>query len=276
MKQDLYKKLKTNTKIDFEYFLFPVPSFGEKIKFFFNKYIAVALNKRKISYLGSIFHYDNRFSPVLLQTYPKEIERLNRKINLENKKNVLDVGANIGQFAYTLNKLYPNLKIWSFEPNRTIFEYLRKNCISKNIVKLNHGLASKSGKRTLFYSPEASAEGSFYSENMHQNYERKKILKVNVSVKELSDKFLRENKMPKKFDLVKIDVEGAEIEALRALKNIEFEYLQIEVSTRRKGGELEDVKEIVKKIWNKKCNVLDYYLPEKNSPAANILIKLDK
>lgn len=276
MKQDLYRKLKTNAKIDVSYFLFPVPSFKEKINFIFNKYLAVASNKRKISYLGEFFHYDNRFSPVLLQTYPREIEELNRKINLKNKKSVLDVGANIGQFAYTLNKLYPNLKIWSFEPNRKIFEYLKKNCSSKNIVKLNYGLAKKSGKRTLFYSPEASAEGSFYSENMHQNYERKKILKVIVSVKELSDKFLLENKMPKKFDLVKIDVEGAELEALRALKNIEFEYLQIEVSTKRKGAELETVNKIVKKIWKKKCNVLDYYLPEKNSPAANVLIKLEK
>lgn len=275
MISDSLRKLIYLFRIDFNYLFKTKLKFSEKLSYNFVKYLCVMFNKRKIKYLGSYFYYDNRYSPFLLQTYPGEIQKLNQHVPLTQITTILDVGANIGQFSNSINKLYSNIQIYSFEPNKEIFNYLKKNCSKEKVQIFNFGLAEKTTKKNFFYAPSASAEGSLFPENMNQNYERKDVKEIKVDLKSLSNKILKKYHIPKKIDLVKIDVEGAEIDALKALRQIEFDFLLIEVSTRkRKGSDLETIKKTIKKIWGKKAIVLYYDLPEKNSPAANVLIKI--
>jgi len=64
-----------------------------------------------------------------LENYTKEISDIDKVINLSQIKNVIDVGANIGQFSFTLKSLYPRICISSFEPNKEIYSILTKKLL---------------------------------------------------------------------------------------------------------------------------------------------------
>jgi hypothetical protein len=87
---------------------------------------------------------------------------------------------------------------------------------------------------------------------------------------------LRKIGLPEEFDAVKIDVEGAEEEVLKSLKEIKFKYLIVEVSVRREGADLAKILELIKNELNRTPKVIQYILPDKKSPAANTVIKIMK
>jgi len=225
-------------------------------------------------YLGSDFYYDNRFIPAMLQIYPIEIEQLGKCIELGKLENVLDIGANIGQYSRTFNHYSPRTKIYSFEPNKEIFPYLLKNSLGKNIVCLNFGIGMKNEIKKFYFSPEASAEGTLLKENMNQIYVRAGVKEIEISVVKLDKNNLKKYKLPSKFDLVKIDVEGYEADVLKSLKYISFRYLQIEVSLKRKGSTLDDIKKIIKENWKKDVKILYSEKASDEAPAKNVFIEL--
>ena len=94
---------------------------SERIKLFFNQWKSILLNKRKINYFGKDFFYDNRYAPILLGEYPEEIERINKHLSMNNIRTVIDIGANIGQWGFTIKSLYPKIKLLSIEPNKEVF-----------------------------------------------------------------------------------------------------------------------------------------------------------
>ena len=145
----------------------------------------------------------------------------------------------------------------------------------KKIKIYNYGVGKFDGNRTLYYSKSASAEGSFLKDNMNQNYLRRDVVKTRVDIIKLTKNSLRKLKIPQRVDLVKIDVEGVELEVLESLKELNFKYLYIEVSVKRKGSTLNEISDLIKKRLGRTPKLLYYYLPEKNSPAANALISLE-
>lgn len=270
------KRIYYNFKFDSIFLSTRNISFFERVLYIFTKYYSILSNKRNIKYLGKTFFYDNRFVPVILQQYPSEISKIKTYIPLDTLSNVLDIGANIGQWAFTLKKFYPRLKIYSFEPNKEVFNILKRN--SGNVrdwYVYNYGISQKTSKRKLHYSPEASAEASFYQENLDQNYTRSEKKEIIVDTIALDVKQINKLNLPNKYDLVKIDVEGAEMEVLKSLKNINFDYLYIEVSVKRKSdGNLDNILDWIKNNKKIKPIILNYSLPDKNSPCAEVIIKL--
>lgn len=251
---------------------------SQKIRYLAEKYLAIFLNKRVIRYLETEFFYDNRFVPAVLEDYPQLILGLHKTINLSQIQSVLDVGANIGQWAFTAKSFFPHLNIYSFEPNKDAFTLLEKNsrCFTHWKVYA-YALGEKNGKRPFYYSPSASAEGSFYRENTSQNYLRPDVREILVPIVKLDKDHLKQFSMPSEVDLVKIDVEGNEIEVLRSLKNLVFTYLSLEVSVnRRSEGGLKDVLRIIEQEWGIKTRLLYYHLPDKNSPCAEVVFSLDR
>ena len=49
---------------------------------------------------------------------------------------VIDVGANVGQFAIAASKLFPNAKVHAFEPQPDCFDELQRNCRSLDNVRV--------------------------------------------------------------------------------------------------------------------------------------------
>jgi FkbM family methyltransferase len=275
--KDIFRKFIVNFKIDFSFVLCGRISAYRKFEYLVRKYLAIIFNSRRIKYLGGIFIYDNRFVPAILQMYPPEILEMNKVVNFNNINSILDIGANVGQFSYTLKKLFPNIDIYSFEPNKLAFEILKHNLNKIEGAKVfNLAIGLKSGKRKLFFSPDASAEGSFLRDNLSQNYPRKNIEEVTVRTIKPTLNNLRKIGLPEEFDAVKIDVEGAEEEVLKSLKEIKFKYLIVEVSVRREGADLAKILELIKNELNRTPKVIQYILPDKKSPAANTVIKIMK
>lgn len=275
MLKDAYRRFSDNLRIETSYLLLRNVSLYEKISFILRKYYAILLNKRKIRYLDSEFFYDNRFIPAMLQTYPREINNIDKAIGLLKIKTVLDVGANIGQFSFTLKKLFPHLEIYSFEPNNEIFALLEKNSGSLGIQVYNCAIGSKTGKKTFFYSTDASAEGSFIKENLSQNYLRKDVKKIQVDMLNLTKKNLKKLNIPQKIDLLKIDAEGAEIEVLKSLKELNFNYLYIEISVKREGkSSIKEIKGIIREIWGKEAILIYSDVQNEDAPAINVLFEL--
>ena len=129
---------------------------------------------------------------------------------------ILDIGANIGYFTLIFSKLSGTTgKVFSFEPETTNFNVLRKNVEEnnfKNIIIEKLAVSNQSGRKKLYLSEGPGGHRLFES-----NYCTKDFTFVDVIT--LDDYF--ENKsIIEKITLVKIDVEGAELSVLNGMKSI--------------------------------------------------------
>ena len=191
----------------------------------------------------------------------------------------MDIGTNVGQWAFTIKKLFPNIKVYSFEPNKKIFDLLnfnKKELNAKDWFTFQYAISNKEEARKFYFSESASAEGSFYKENMSQNYVRPDVQETKVKAISLNKASLRKLKLPNYFDLVKIDVEGAEKEVLQGLSGIKFRYLEIEVIRKRAVGiTLSQVEKHFKALGFKVKLLYEDFFDE-TSPVGNAVFEITK
>ena len=136
-------------------------------------------------------------------------------IELTERKPILfDCGANIGFATIFFKWMYPESEIFAFEPDKNTFELLKKNIDQnrlKNVNLFNFALTDKEGKIDFFI--DNSRPGSLI---MSENFDR-----MPVSHKTLVDAvclsgFIKE-RIVKKIDLIKMDIEGSEKKAMEDL-----------------------------------------------------------
>ncbi|ACV24344.1 FkbM family methyltransferase [Methanocaldococcus fervens] len=163
------------------------------------------------------------------------------------------MGANIGVATLYFKTLYPNSKIYAFEPVPETFELLKKNVGNLEGVEIFPYAVGSEGEITISYS-EA---GDVLS---HKNGN----LKKNVVVKSISiKKFIEENKI-NHIDILKLDIEGSEIEVLRDLKD---NFNIIDNIVMEWHYSIEDFKNLSKEL-----NLKKYY----NIQISNNIIKLTR
>ncbi|BCX15610.1 MAG: hypothetical protein KatS3mg097_502 [Candidatus Parcubacteria bacterium] len=142
--------------------------------------------------------------------------RLTRFIIKHNFKDNLiffDLGAHYGYYSVLMSKLYPQSKVFAFEPDRGVLEILKKNK-RENIEIIPKAVGSFNGK-TKFYSFDLLSSGvsTLNIENLKKiPLTQQKPNEYEVEVITL-DSFCEENKIIP--DFIKIDVEGAEEDVLR-------------------------------------------------------------
>lgn len=274
---ELINKIKINFEFDAIWLKSRNIDLSKRFTFLVNKYLSIILDKREINYLGDSFVYDTKFGPAILETYPKEVAKLNEIIDLSRVKTILDVGANVGQWSFTIKKLYPRVKIFSFEPNEKVIPFLYSNkrvFDDGNWLVFPYAISGKNEIRDFYFSEKATAEGGFYKENLSQNYVRTDIKKVKVESVSLTNENLSKWNIPHQFDLVKIDTEGAEEDVLKGLADIKFKYLQVEVKkNRRVGVTAEQVASYFKKK-NVDVKLLHQDFFNNDSPAGNAIFKI--
>lgn len=121
-----------------------------------------------------------------------------------------DIGAAAGSFTL-LAKFHPNAFIYAYEPNPAVFRLLLEN-VKLNNLEMRTGtmpfaLSNKDGQATLLVPRKQHRAGSAtIGPHPHQ----KEWKKVAVETRRL-DRFSR----PEGLDLVKLDVEGAELLVLK-------------------------------------------------------------
>ena len=158
---------------------------------------------------------------------------------IRNSDSFLDVGAGTGLYSLFAMSINPEIKILSIEANPYVYDKLLKN-INKNkntsaqIETLNKAVLNYN-KNINFYIP--TGDDYSYATVNKELLENKKISykKIEIEAIDLVDT------TNSKFDVIKIDVEGAELDVLEAIiKKIEnCRFLFIEIMQENKKGVLE-------------------------------------
>ena len=152
--------------------------------------------------------------------YNREIVALLKRI-VRPGMVVIDAGANIGEIALVTAKLVgPTGLVLAFEPMNEIATKLERN-ISHNKLKqitvAKLGLSDAAGNAPIYRS---CGQGDVHDEHhglgsLYGSHGRDELIQ-NIELTTL-DAFLQENPVPR-LDLIKIDIEGAELACLKGAK----------------------------------------------------------
>ena len=133
---------------------------------------------------------------------------------------VFDVGANCGQFLNLALDCLRNRKadVHCFEPGLKAFELLCKAVANRPGVFVNNcALGKAAGRLPLFYDTEASVHASLTRRNLtHQGIEIDQSEMVEVQT---VDQYCHSRDI-RRIDLLKIDVEGHELEVLEGASDM--------------------------------------------------------
>ena len=121
----------------------------------------------------------------------------------------VDVGANKGSYLYWLARWAPH--VIAFEPQPLLHDYLQRACRKaglKNVTIERLGVADATGDRLFYVPSEGSPEASLV--------ERNGAAAVTIHVVSLDEYF----PVGTAVDLIKIDIEGAELSALKGARRV--------------------------------------------------------
>lgn len=134
---------------------------------------------------------------------------------------IFDVGANQGDYCAALIDNIPikDLQIWCFEPSVDTFKKLQANHSGKSNVFLNNiGFGNKNQEVPLYANePGAHIASLFPLERAYGT--TKKLTDFEMVTIRTIDDFLAEKNIPY-IDLLKLDIEGNELNALMGAENV--------------------------------------------------------
>ena len=127
---------------------------------------------------------------------------------------VYDIGAHVGYFTLLSSILVGDTgKVYAFEPARKVFKLLKKHIKinrCKNVYIFNKAISDKNGIE-FFDIGDGSWTGKISSKGEYE-----------VEIVKLDDFVLRNNIFPP--NVIKIDVEGEELNVLKGAKNLLTKY----------------------------------------------------
>jgi FkbM family methyltransferase len=155
---------------------------------------------------------------------------------------ILDVGANIGLFALRNSRRIENGKIFCAEPNPFVYQILIQNIKNNrlnNVYAYETAIGEKSGTTNFIFSERSTGSGmiSHYNNEIMQIPLYKLIVNINTL-----DDFIENNKIFCNIELIKLDIEGAELAAINGgLKLLErTERIVMEVHGKTSVNELKN------------------------------------
>jgi len=143
---------------------------------------------------------------------------LDRLLSGRKVRTVLDVGACFGEYSLRFARRWPEARVIAFEPNPETFEQLQtavKGDPQVQTVPL--GAFSKSGTRSFFLNSWAGACSLLDRPQRGPAYHSPRAVHVDqteVPVVRL-DEWAAEQGLDGEIDLLKLDIQGAELEALK-------------------------------------------------------------
>lgn len=144
---------------------------------------------------------------------------------------VLDVGANVGQFAVASAKLFPDARVHSFEPVPDCVESLRKNVSSLgNVIVYPLALGEDEGEVEFHVNTHSHSSSVLPLAQAHRDAfpEARETRVIQVQLSTLDRVFANvEFKSPV---LLKLDVQGYEVQTLRGavetLRRVDYVVLE--------------------------------------------------
>ena len=152
-------------------------------------------------YFDDLGHHDNAMLVDALRLLPSDAM-------------ILDVGANIGFTTAVMTKRLPNARIFSFEPDSEPFGYLRETVRLNNLSKvetINKALAAAPGRMAFHCHPRgAGASHLAGDQSLRDGNQTVEVSTVDIE---------RASRALARVDLIKIDVEGFEIDVLEGARD---------------------------------------------------------
>lgn len=183
-------------------------------------------------------------------------------VKLSDKPFIIDAGANIGLYTLFAKKLYPEATVLAFEPASENVDIMKKNISLHNLSDVeiyDCALGSKNETKTLTFFPNTPSNATLHDDEKKQwldtiadkvspeiaermSYGARK---TSVSVKRLSE-FLRGRENLTRIDLLKIDVEGGELDVVEGLDDEHLLLVQnIVMEVWDPNGQLEIAKKVL-------------------------------
>jgi len=188
--------------------------------------------------------------------------------NLEHGDVFVDIGANAGYFTIlAASKVGKDGLVYAFEPNPKLSDNLKlslkKNNLSKRVEIINKAISNNDFKtETLYMSNDISNDGisSLKPGNVH--LESGDLSKMNtMEVETITfDNFIS-NKSKNNIKIIKIDIEGAEYEALQGMHKFlvsnKPKYIICETTMNNNACKLLN-------NYGYKYELIEYLVPEEN------------
>tara|TARA_A100000164_G_scaffold334383_1_gene325602 strand:- start:2 stop:850 length:849 start_codon:yes stop_codon:yes gene_type:complete len=151
----------------------------------------------------------------------KNLFKIKNYIDPKKKNIIVDIGANIGSVSLPLAKLFNSSTIISVEPTYYAFSKLKRNLnlnpnFKKRVRLYNTFISNKKRKINFIYS-----SWNFSSSSKKHKVHRGILKEASNKTQSLSE-LIKSQK--RKINLIKIDVDGYEIDVLRSGKEIIKKY----------------------------------------------------
>lgn len=179
----------------------------------YKRTIKVPFTRKLFNGVNFVFHTDSTISSSIIYAKIPEYNEITflRKM-LSKDSIIIDVGANVGHFSLSFADI--SKLIYAFEPTPLSYEYLKQN------FEKNKNFALHAVRKAVSSSAgvvEFLAIGGTNTTNRIVNNRSDKTIKVpTVTIDDFSS-----SKKLKSMDLIKIDVEGNELDVLKgAIKSI--------------------------------------------------------
>jgi len=174
-----------------------------------------------------------------------------------NPNNFLDIGAHVGDFTLNVKKAFPQCQTVMVEANPFCEEHLQKLGLPYEMI----ALSSFAGSSELFIETRnrIGSGASIFKENTEW-YSENNFEKVSVSTDTLDNRNYFADQM---IDLVKIDVQGSELEILnggrKTIRRSKFVLLEVSTLQYNLNAPLMDkIVEKMKEYEFKIDEILDY------------------
>ena len=168
----------------------------------------------------------------------KQENDLVQKLLSKKASLAIDIGGNIGEYTAEIRKHNPKTEIHTFEPSLTNFKKLSIRFANDNkIIALPFAVSEKPGSSTLFADKDGSGFGSL-SKRRLEHFDMSFNFKESIKIIRFEDYWCN-NLNKRVLDIVKIDIEGHELSALKGFGQaifftnlIQFEFGGCNIDTR--------------------------------------------